>query len=70
MLPISLGRRGGAAFCCTSADCFGIGFDMIFYLSVLSVTQKPCGYCIGFLQGNAVAGSTISGFVPALAAAL
>ena len=65
MLPVSLGRRGGVAFCCVSADGFGTEFDMVFYLSVLSVAQKPCGHCVSFLQCNTVTGSGCAGLVPA-----
>ena len=37
---------------------------------MLSVSQKPCGYCVGFLQCNTVASGTVSRFVPGHATTL
>ena len=67
--PVSLGRLGAAGLGGTvlGAD---VDFSMIFYLPVLSVTQKPCGFGVSFLQCYPVAGTTVTWSVPSKSTAL
>ena len=67
--PVSLGRLGATVLGGTALGT-DVDFSMIFYLPVLSVTQKPCGFCIGFLQCYTVTGTTVAWEVPSKSTAL
>jgi hypothetical protein len=67
--PVSLGRLGAAGLGGTELGA-DVDFSMIFYLPVLSVTQKPCGFCVSFLQCYTVTGSTVAWLIPSKSTAL